>query len=114
MNAVQTTGPIDALLVVSFGGPEKPDDVIPFLENVTVGRGVPRARLEQVAEHYLLFGGRSPINDLNRDFIGAIQKDFADHGIDVPVYWATAIGIPICATLAARWSTTASAAPRTS
>jgi len=48
---------------------------------------VPRARLEQVAEHYLLFGGRSPINDLNRDLIGAIQKDFADHGIDVPVYW---------------------------
>lgn len=87
MNAVQATGPIDALLLVSFGGPEKPDDVIPFLENVTGGRGVPRARLEQVAEHYLVFGGRSPINDLNRDLLGAIQKDFADHGIDIPVYW---------------------------
>src|SRR5690349_2768895 len=81
------TRPIDALLLVSFGGPEKPDDVVPFLENVTAGRGVPRARLEQVGEHYLLFGGRSPINDLNRDLIGAIQKDFAENGLDVPVYW---------------------------
>lgn len=87
VNAVPTVEPIDALLLVSFGGPEKPDDVVPFLENVTSGRGVPRARLEQVGEHYFLFGGRSPINDLNRDLIGAIQKDFADHGIDVPVYW---------------------------
>ena len=81
------TRPIDALLLVSFGGPEKPDDVVPFLENVTAGRGVPRARLEQVGEHYLLFGGRSPINDLNRDLVGAIQKDFADNGLDIPVYW---------------------------
>ncbi|HJR90197.1 MAG TPA: ferrochelatase [Aeromicrobium sp.] len=87
MDAEPAVGPIDALLLVSFGGPEKPDDVVPFLENVTAGRGVPRARLEQVAEHYLLFGGRSPLNDLNRDLISAIQKDFADHGIDVPVYW---------------------------
>jgi len=87
VNAVPAVEPIDALLLVSFGGPEKPDDVVPFLENVTAGRGVPRARLEQVAEHYLLFGGRSPINELNRDLIGAIQKDFADHGIDIPVYW---------------------------
>jgi ferrochelatase len=87
VNAVPTVRPIDALLLVSFGGPEKPDDVVPFLENVTAGRGVPRARLEQVGEHYFLFGGRSPINDLNRDLIGAIQKDFADHGLDVPVYW---------------------------
>jgi ferrochelatase len=82
-----STQPIDALLLVSFGGPEQPDDVIPFLENVTAGRGVPRARLEQVAEHYQLFGGRSPINDQNRDLLGAIQKDFVEHGIDIPVYW---------------------------
>lgn len=81
------TRPIDALLLVSFGGPEKPDDVLPFLENVTAGRGVPRARLEQVAEHYLLFGGRSPINDLNRELISSIERDFAEHGLDVPVYW---------------------------
>jgi len=87
VNAVPTVGPIDALLLVSFGGPEKPDDVVPFLENVTAGRGVPRARLEQVGEHYFLFGGRSPINDQNRDLISAIQKDFAEHGLDVPVYW---------------------------
>jgi ferrochelatase len=81
------TRPIDALLLVSFGGPERPEDVVPFLENVTAGRGVPRSRLEQVAEHYQLFGGRSPINDHNRELIGAIQKDFAEHGVDVPVYW---------------------------
>jgi ferrochelatase len=87
VSAAPTTAPIDALLLVSFGGPERPDDVIPFLENVTAGRGVPRARLEQVAEHYQLFGGRSPINDQNRDLLGAIQKDLADHGIDLPVYW---------------------------
>lgn len=87
VNAVPAVEPIDALLLVSFGGPERPEDVVPFLENVTAGRGIPRSRLEQVGEHYFLFGGRSPINDLNRDLIGAIQKDFADHGIDIPVYW---------------------------
>jgi ferrochelatase len=86
MSAVNTD-PIDALLLVSFGGPEQPDDVIPFLENVTAGRGVPRTRLEQVAAHYQVFGGRSPINDQNRELLAAIQKDFVDHGIDVPVYW---------------------------
>jgi ferrochelatase len=79
--------PLDALLLVSFGGPEQPADVIPFLENVTAGRGVPRARLEQVAEHYQHFGGRSPINDQNRELLDAIRKDFADHGLDLPVYW---------------------------
>jgi ferrochelatase len=79
--------PLDALLLVSFGGPEKPSDVLPFLENVTAGRGVPRNRLEQVAEHYQHFGGRSPINDQNRELIDAIRKDFADNGVDLPVYW---------------------------
>jgi len=79
--------PIDALLLVSFGGPEQPSDVIPFLENVTAGRGVPRSRLEQVAEHYQQFGGRSPINDQNRELLDAIRKDFADNGLDLPVYW---------------------------
>ena len=58
--------PFDALLLVSFGGPEHPDDVLPFLENVTAGRGIPRERLEQVGEHYHLFGGKSPINELTR------------------------------------------------
>jgi ferrochelatase len=79
--------PLDALLLVSFGGPERPADVMPFLENVTAGRGVPRARLEQVAEHYQQFGGRSPINDQNRKLLEAIRTDFAGHGLDLPVYW---------------------------
>ncbi len=79
--------PYDALLLVSFGGPEKPDDVVPFLENVTRGRGIPRERLEEVGQHYFLFGGRSPINDQNRDFLAALRADLADAGIDLPVYW---------------------------
>jgi ferrochelatase len=79
--------PFDALLLVSFGGPEKPDDVVPFLENVTAGRGIPRERLEEVGQHYFLFGGKSPINELNLELLDAIRKDLADHGIDLPVYW---------------------------
>jgi protoporphyrin/coproporphyrin ferrochelatase len=79
--------PYDALLLVSFGGPENPDDVVPFLENVTRGRGIPRERLEQVGEHYYLFGGRSPINGLNRDLLAAIRGDLESAGIDLPVYW---------------------------
>lgn len=81
------TSPYDALLLVSFGGPEAPEDVVPFLENVTRGRGIPRERLEEVGEHYFLFGGRSPINDQNRDFLGALRADLAEAGIDLPVYW---------------------------
>jgi ferrochelatase len=77
----------DAVLFVSFGGPEAPEDVIPFLENVTRGRGIPRERLAVVGEHYYGFGGRSPINDQNRALIAAIEKDFADAGLDLPVYW---------------------------
>ncbi len=79
--------PFDALLLVSFGGPEKPDDVIPFLENVTAGRGIPRERLAAVGEHYHLFGGKSPINDLNRELLDAIRADLATNDIDLPVYW---------------------------
>jgi ferrochelatase len=84
---VPDASPYDALLLVSFGGPEKPDDVLPFLENVTRGRDIPRERLEQVGEHYHLFGGRSPINDLNRDLLAAVRADLAGAGIDLPVYW---------------------------
>jgi len=62
----------DAFLLVSFGGPEGHDDVIPFLENVTRGRGVPRERLEEVAEHYYRFGGVSPINQQCRDLLTAV------------------------------------------
>ena len=79
--------PYDALLLVSFGGPEKPDDVLPFLRNVTHGKDVPEERLEEVAEHYFELGGRSPINDQNRDLIDAIKTDLAASGLDLPVYW---------------------------
>jgi ferrochelatase len=77
----------DALLLLSFGGPEGPDEVMPFLENVTRGRGVPKNRLESVAEHYHHFGGASPINQQCRDLKAAIEADFAANGVDLPVYW---------------------------
>ena len=81
------TSPYDALLLVSFGGPEQPDDVVPFLRNVTAGRGIPDERLAEVGAHYRLFGGRSPINDQNRALLAAIREDLAGAGIDLPVYW---------------------------
>jgi protoporphyrin/coproporphyrin ferrochelatase len=76
----------EALLVVSFGGPEKPDDVLPFLENVTRGRNIPRERLLSVAEHYYHFGGKSPINDQNRALIAALREELIANGIDLPIY----------------------------
>ncbi len=79
--------PYDAVLLVSFGGPERAEDVVPFLENVTRGRGIPRERLEEVGEHYFRFGGRSPINDQNRALIAAIREDLTAAEIDLPVYW---------------------------
>jgi ferrochelatase len=79
--------PYDALLLLSFGGPEGPDDVVPFLENVTRGRGIPKERLKEVGQHYFLFGGVSPINDQNRALLEALRKDFGEHGLDLPVYW---------------------------
>lgn len=78
---------MDALLWLSFGGPEKPEDVRPFLENVTRGRGVPPERLDEVEQHYLGFGGVSPINALNRAAIAAVEAELAAHGIDLPVYF---------------------------
>ncbi|MGI8521747.1 MAG: ferrochelatase [Nocardioides sp.] len=89
--------PYDALLLVSFGGPEQPDDVVPFLENVTRGRGISRERLEEVGEHYFGFGGRSPINDLNRDLLASIRADLAAHEIDLPVYWGNRNWAPFLA-----------------
>jgi ferrochelatase len=77
----------DALLIVSFGGPEKPEDVLPFLENVTRGRNIPRERLLEVAEHYYHFGGKSPINDQNRALIAALRDELNAAGIKLPVYW---------------------------
>ncbi len=79
--------PYDAFLLVSFGGPEGPADVIPFLQNVTAGRNIPVERLAGVAEHYYRFGGVSPINQQCRDLIAAVEKDFAARGVHLPVYW---------------------------
>ena len=76
-----------ALLFLSFGGPEKSEDVIPFLENVTRGRGIPRERLEKVGEHYYALGGRSPINDQNKQIIANIEAELATRGVDLPVYF---------------------------
>jgi ferrochelatase len=77
----------DAFLLVSFGGPEGPDDVLPFLRNVTGGRGVPEQRLVEVAEHYRHFGGVSPINGQCRDLLAAVGDRFASDGPDLPIYW---------------------------
>lgn len=77
----------DALLLLSFGGPEGPEDVLPFLENVTRGRGVPPERLTEVAEHYLHFGGVSPINACNRAIITAVEAGLASAGLELPVYF---------------------------
>lgn len=76
----------DALIVISFGGPDKPEDVLPFLENVLRGRNVPRERMLEVAEHYYHVGGKSPINEQNRALIAAIEKELAEHGPKLPVY----------------------------
>ena len=77
----------DAILLASFGGPEGQDDVIPFLRNVTRGRGIPEERLEAVAPHYRAFGGISPINQQNRDLKIALEAELARRGIDLPVLW---------------------------
>lgn len=77
----------DAVLLVSFGGPEGPDEVVPFLENVTRGRNIPRERLEQVGQHYFLFGGVSPINGACRALVAALETELDRSGPRLPVYW---------------------------
>src|SRR6478752_4130551 len=77
----------DAVLVVSFGGPEGPNDVVPYLENVTRGRGIPRERLAEVGAHYAHFDGISPINAENRALVAALTESLADGGPQLPVYW---------------------------
>jgi ferrochelatase len=77
----------DALLVVSFGGPEGMDDVMPFLENVLRGRNVPRERMLSVSHHYEMFGGVSPINQQNRNLIAALKEELETHGPHLPIYW---------------------------
>jgi ferrochelatase len=77
----------DAILIVGFGGPEQPEDVMPFLENVTRGRNIPRNRLLEVAEHYHHFGGVSPINAQVRELIDALRPELMRSGISLPIYW---------------------------
>ncbi|MEU3017632.1 ferrochelatase [Nocardiopsis sp. NPDC007018] len=89
--------PYDAFLLISFGGPEGEDEVIPFLENVTRGRNIPRERLAEVGEHYFLFGGVSPINQQCRDLLAAVTADFRTNGIDLPVYWGNRFWEPVLA-----------------
>lgn len=79
--------PYDALLLYSFGGPNKPDDVVPFLRNVTAGKGIPDSRLEAVGEHYYGFGGKSPINEQNLALKAALEAELAARGINLPVVW---------------------------
>lgn len=83
-------GDYDALLVVSFGGPEAPDEVMPFLERVTKGRGVPRERLEEVAAHYALFEGKSPIHERTRELIAALGEAIPE----LPIYWGNRFAAP--------------------
>ncbi|MGV8885748.1 MAG: ferrochelatase [Microbacteriaceae bacterium] len=77
----------DAILLASFGGPEGQDDVIPFLRNVTRGRGIPEERLEEVAHHYRAFGGVSPINEQNRELKAALEAELLRRGVELPVLW---------------------------
>jgi len=93
----ESPDPYDAVLLLSFGGPEQPDDVMPFLRRVTGGRGIPEERLAQVAEHYHHFGGRSPINDQCRALLAAIRADLAAHDLDLPVYWGNRNWDPLLA-----------------
>jgi ferrochelatase len=92
----------DALLLLSFGGPEGPDEVMPFLRNVTEGRGVPDDRLAVVAEHYRHFGGVSPINAQNRALLAAVRDELAAHHIDLPVYWGNRNSAPYVGDIVAR------------
>ena len=87
--------PYDALLIVGFGGPEKPEDVMPFLENVTRGRAIPRERLLEVAEHYQHFGGVSPINQQVRDLIAHLEPELRRAGISLPLYWGNRNWTPL-------------------
>lgn len=87
----------DAILIVSFGGPEGMDEVMPFLENVLRGKNVPRERMEAVAHHYELFGGVSPINAQNRQLIAALKAELAASGPRLPVYWGNRNWHPLLA-----------------
>ncbi|HEU5144830.1 MAG TPA: ferrochelatase, partial [Dermatophilaceae bacterium] len=79
--------PYDAILLLSFGGPEAPEEVVPFLRRVTAGKGIPDERLEAVGQHYYLFGGRSPINDQNRALIAALRAELDAREVETPIFW---------------------------
>jgi protoporphyrin/coproporphyrin ferrochelatase len=81
------SSPYDSILIVGFGGPECQPDVLPFLENVTRGRNIPRERLMEVAHHYDRFGGGSPINAQTRALIAALRAELDRHAIALPIYW---------------------------
>src|SRR5881628_1014235 len=87
----------DALLIVSFGGPEGMNEVMPFLSNVLRGRNVPEARVREVAHHYELFGGVSPINEQNRRLIAALKAELEEKGPRLPVYWGNRNWHPLLA-----------------
>ncbi|MFN8077402.1 MAG: ferrochelatase [Kineosporiaceae bacterium] len=89
--------PYDSVLLLSFGGPEAPEDVVPFLQNVTRGRGIPPERLVEVGAHYFGFGGRSPINDQNRALLQALRDRMGEVGIDVPIAWGNRNWAPFLA-----------------
>ena len=84
---MSSLAPYDAVLLLSFGGPEQPADVLPFMRNVTRGKGIPEERLVEVSQHYALFGGKSPINDQNRALIAALRAELDARGLDVPIAW---------------------------
>lgn len=88
---------VDALLMVSFGGPEAPDEVMPFLERVTAGRGVPRERLEDVSQHYRALGGVSPLNAQNRALLAALRARLIERGLRQPIYWGNRNSQPFLA-----------------
>lgn len=90
-------GPYDAVLIIGFGGPEKAEDVMPFLENVTRGRNVPRERLLEVAEHYYHFGGVSPINGQVRELLAELGPELEREGVRLPVYWGNRNWHPLLA-----------------
>lgn len=89
--------PYDAVLLVSFGGPEAPEEVVPFLRRVTAGRDIPDSRLEEVGEHYFARGGRSPINDLNRDLLARLRAELDRREISTPLLWGNRNSEPFLA-----------------
>ena len=94
MNDNAVLNKYDAILLTSFGGPESQEEVVPFLERVTAGRGIPAERLLEVGQHYIKLGGVSPINAQNRALLAAMREHFPSRGINVPIYWGNRNSAP--------------------